>query len=194
MENDLRNLIKTVLSLGNCSRPEYELVAKHLKSLSPCNALFFGVGHDSKIWDTINAEGNNLFLDNLQEWIEKIRPALGYSNIEKIEYTTKRTQWKKILNKHDLLLVQLPEIVWQTDWDFIFIDAPRGNKDFCPGRMQSIYMASLLVARSTGLIKVLAHDYNRKVEKKYCNKYIGKKYLRKVVRKMAYFKIENSIK
>ena len=89
--------------------------------------------------------------------------------------------------------MELPDYVWQTNWNFIFVDAPRGNKGYCPGRMQSIYTASLLATKSTGLVKILAHDYNRKVEKKYCNKYFGKNYLRRVVRKMAYFKIRNGV-
>ena len=96
MRKNINNLIQTVLPLGNCSEKEYSLVADNLQSLAPCNALYFGVGHDSKIWDMINAEGNNLFLDNLQEWIDKTSPTLKNSKIEKVEYYQKNSMEKNI--------------------------------------------------------------------------------------------------
>jgi uncharacterized protein (TIGR01627 family) len=188
MKKNIYDLIQTITPLGSCRKSEYKFVARRLDSLAPCNALYFGVGYDSKLWDTINAEGNNLFLEDSQEWIDTINPTLVNSKIEKVKYTTKRTQWKKIFKKTNKLIMQLPDTVWQTNWNFIFIDGPRGDKDFCPGRMQSIYTASLLAAKSRGVLRIFAHDYNRELERRYCNKYFGKNNLKKVVRRMACYK------
>ncbi len=153
---------------GNCSLKEYQYIGELINSFSPGNILIFGLGNDSPYWMNINAGGQTLFLEDNAYWIQKIKSKNPSIVIEEIEYTTKRRQWRRIINQLDKLQMILPEIVLETFWDVIFIDAPRGNKGRYPGRMQSIFSASNLRYKH-----ILAHDCNRKVERVYFRKFIG---------------------
>jgi len=117
MKESLSSIINRVSLLGNCTEKEYKMVAKHLVRISPCNALFFGVGYDSELWSRINSNGNNLFLEDSEKWIDIIGKSVSGLKIEKVEYNTKVSEWKKILNNQKRLIMQLPNYVWNTDWD-----------------------------------------------------------------------------
>ena len=62
--------------------------------------------------------------------------------------------------------MDLPAIIRETKWDCIFIDAPMGmsDKPQVPGRMQSIFEASVLADEDTD---VFVHDCDRYVENVY---------------------------
>ena len=154
---------------GNGSAVEYEFIGELIKRYVPGNVLVFGVGKDSSLWYSLNAGGNTVFLENIRKWIRFSRKLSPEINILKVSYSTRRRDWKKLLNKNDHLQMKLPDFVKNTVWDVVFVDGPRGYNDKVPGRMQSIYSAAQLRARH-----ILVHDCDRVVEKTYFEQFLGK--------------------
>lgn len=166
MEINFQNLVDS--NPGNCSLKEYQYIGALISAHSPGNVLIFGVGNDTPYWIDINPGGLTLFLEDNPSWIRKVSSKTPGARIEEIHYTTRRWWWKRIIDQPDKLQLILPQIVHETFWDVIFVDAPRGNKGRFPGRMQSIFSASKLKYKH-----ILVHDCNRKVEHAYFEKYIG---------------------
>lgn len=66
-----------------------------------------------------------------------------------------------------LALNDLPNQLYDINWDVILIDGPRGYSAKSPGRMAAIFTAAVL-ARSTkrdSVTDVFVHDYDREVER-----------------------------
>lgn len=66
-----------------------------------------------------------------------------------------------------LALNDLPNQLYDVNWDVILVDGPRGYSPKSPGRMAAIFTAAVL-ARSTktdGMTDILVHDYDRDVER-----------------------------
>ena len=156
------------LNPGNGSVSEYRYLGSLIQKYSPGNVLIFSVGKDSKLWMKLNKHGNTLFLEDVRKWIRFSRKISPEINITKVNYSTRRRNWKKLLGQDKKLQMRLPDYVKKTIWDIVFVDGPRGYNDKVPGRMQSIFSASKLKTRH-----LLVHDCDREVEKVYFNKYIG---------------------
>lgn len=109
----------------------------------------------------------------MAEWIGKTREANPGIEIVQVRYNTRRPRWKKIMERRDLLFMEdLPDEILATNWDLIFVDSPQGGSSANPGRMKSIYTASVLARRSTE-VEVLVHDCHREVESGYADRYLG---------------------
>jgi len=147
---------------------------KHIASLlGDKNVLVFGTGHDSNIWRKSNNNGMIIFLEDNDRWIEDL------DDVYKVTYTTTLTEAEDLLKKYksgddSKLVIELPDIVKNTKWDIIIVDAPAGNKSHFPGRMQSIYCAKNLASSGT---KVLIHDCDRYVEDLYSKELFGEDYI-----------------
>lgn len=146
---------------GQMTAEEYRYIAEFLGDK---NFLVFGTGHDTPLWKYANRNGRTLFLENNKRWID---PA--DTDVIKVTYTTKRAYHKELLEEwhngiFSNLTMDLPDIVTQTKWDCIFVDAPLGTTDKKPGRMQSIFTAWAL---STDTTEVFVHDVDRVVEDVY---------------------------
>ncbi|PPD75600.1 hypothetical protein GOBAR_DD27477 [Gossypium barbadense] len=63
-----------------------------------------------------------------------------------------------------LALRNLPQEVYQLKWDVVVVDGPIGDAPDAPGRMSTIYTASIL-ARSGKTTDVVVHDVHRMIEK-----------------------------
>ncbi|KAH1131380.1 hypothetical protein J1N35_002758 [Gossypium stocksii] len=63
-----------------------------------------------------------------------------------------------------LALRNLPQEVYQLKWDVVVVDGPIGDAPEAPGRMSTIYSASIL-ARSGKTTDVVVHDVHRMIEK-----------------------------
>ncbi|XWS47803.1 hypothetical protein CRYUN_Cryun13aG0016700 [Craigia yunnanensis] len=63
-----------------------------------------------------------------------------------------------------LALRNLPEEVYQLKWDVVVVDGPIGDAPEAPGRMSTIYTASMLV-RTGKTTDVVVHDVHRTIEK-----------------------------
>ena len=170
---ELARLCPTHLSLSvmrwmyqiQLSVEQIDLIMKTIKSNSSCRFLVFGLGNDSLFWSTINREGLTVFLEDDQQWFENIIKRTPFLTAFLVQYGTRRGDWKKLFESPSLLQMALPKDVEKTEWDVILVDAPAGWGDQTPGRMKSIYAASLL-AKKTG--DIFVHDCEREVEDAYC--------------------------
>ena len=150
---------------------EYTYIAEIIKKRAPCNVLVFGLGNDSTLWHQINANGKTVFLEHNAEWYERILSKNPYLTAYPVQYHTKLSDWKILLNQDPTnLTIDLPSEVMETNWDMIFVDGPEGYAKTKPGRMQSIYMASILGQK--GHSHIFVHDCNRPVEHAYCSRFL----------------------
>ena len=121
---------------------QIDLIMKTVKSNFRCRFLVFGLGNDSLFWSTINREGVTVFLEDDQQWFENVIKRTPSLTAFLVQYGTRRSDWKKLLESRSLLQMALPKDVEKAEWDVILVDAPAGRGDQFPGRMKSIYAAS----------------------------------------------------
>jgi len=175
---------------GLISMNQYVSIGEVLTILSPCNFLVFGLGDDSYLWDTINAGGRTVFLEDDADWAEKFdKSSLEIYNVE---YHTQGKDHEKIGFHESDLSIELPKEVERCRWDLVFVDGPLGHnppRPFKgPGRMSSIYMASKLLKKG-GI--AIVDDFGRLIENKYSQHFFGSDNLWKIVeKKVAFFKNE----
>jgi uncharacterized protein (TIGR01627 family) len=158
---------------------EYKVIAELIIACAPANFLVFGLGRDTPLWKMANPGGLTVFLENVQEWIDLSHANDPSTQVFKVSYTTKRTEWNIIQDDLPKLTMQLPIEVTNQKWDIILVDSPGGAFDTDPGRMQSIYSAALLKPKHFFL-----HDCNRPVEQFYFRKFISRTPLK--IRKLWY--------
>jgi len=197
---------------GLMSRVQYEEIAKELEPYCPCNLLVFGLGGDSYLWQNLNINGLTIFLESDKGWISRVlneeheeHEECSYflsSGSEKenvqnnnlkvhhVVYKTSVQEYKRIKFDEEEIKIDLPDEVTQVSWDFIIVDAPKGHQPprpyKGPGRMSSIFSASLLI-KEDGI--VIVDDFNREVERIYSTHYFGEENLFKVAEeKVAFFK------
>jgi uncharacterized protein (TIGR01627 family) len=82
----------------------------------------------------------------------------------------------------------LPKSVVDQRWDIVFVDSPQGGHGQRPGRMQSLYTASVL-ARKSAPAQFLAHDCDRTVEAKFCDRYLSKSEFVAQVRTLRHYQV-----
>lgn len=169
-DEDLRELVRINPNQG--SFEEYKHVRDLIRSLAPCSVLVFGVGKDSRFWIEANAGGTTVFLEHDPRWIALTREQIPEVVVHQVSYPTRRTQWNELLHHHDrLLMASLPGEIRASAWDVVFVDSPQGSAPEEPGRMQSIYTASVLAGRARDG-HVLVHDCDREVEQVYTDAYL----------------------
>ena len=157
---------------------ETRLVATAIAQFRPCRLLVFGAGNDSLMWQQLNDGGTTVFLEHNADWINKTRGINPSLDVRSVEYTTRITEWRELLESPNSLLMDLPHDVCREQWDVVLVDAPNGFvfADEHPrlgpihGRMQSILAASQLVAPQG---YVFVHDAQRKVENACCEKFLA---------------------
>jgi len=90
-----------------------------------------------------------------------------------------------------LALDNLPDEVYEREWDLIMIDAPRGYFPEAPGRMGAIFSAAVMARnrKGSGATHVFLHDVDRKVEKMYAEEFLCRKNLVKAVGRLWHFEI-----
>ncbi|KAL7590049.1 probable methyltransferase At1g27930 [Lactuca sativa] len=181
-----------------------------LRSISPCNFLVFGLGHDSLMWASFNTGGKTLFLEEDPTWVQTVLKDAPDLNAAVVKYRTKLSEADELMNTYRsepecapsksyiqgntrcrLALTSLPDEVYNKEWDMIMIDAPRGYFAEAPGRMAAIYSATVMARnrKKSGVTHVFLHDVNRKVEKAYANEFLCKKYLKHAVGRLWHFEI-----
>lgn len=164
-EKDIQLKVEEILSI-------YKLIkAKN------CKYLVFGLGNDSGLWNFLNKDGRTVFLEDKPKWYETVKNNNPEIEAYLIKYKYELSQWKYLLNKPELLMLDLPKKIKQMKFDVILVDAPLGvdtrpqNKKQPPGRMMSIYTASKII-KNEGSIFI--HDAGRIVENVYADKYLKK--------------------
>ncbi|CAH9108510.1 unnamed protein product [Cuscuta europaea] len=93
-------------------------------------------------------------------------------------------------SKCRLSLKGLPDIVYETEWDLIMVDAPTGYHSEAPGRMGAIYTAGLIARnRAEGDTDVFVHDVDRDVENKFSMAFLCKGYMIEEEERIRHFTI-----
>lgn len=136
---------------------------------APCRLVVFGLGNDTVFWSLLNEGGDTVFLEDNEFWIRRITQRMPGITAYLVEYNTRRTDRKKLLESPDLLQMSLPDEIQTKKWDVVVVDGPAGYDDNTSGRMKSIYTASKLVKDGDD---VFVHDCNREIEDVYCNTFL----------------------
>ncbi|XVF11519.1 hypothetical protein REPUB_Repub08aG0035000 [Reevesia pubescens] len=160
---------------------EFMLLSNLITRKAPCNLLVFGLQSQYLNLSSINAGGITLFLEDDPYKISEIKADSNRTQIYKVKYPAPAKKAYNLL-KHargnpacapstsllqsscKLALRNLPQEVYQLKWDVVVVDGPIGDAPEAPGRMSSIYTASML-ARAGKTTDVVVHDIHRTIEK-----------------------------
>jgi glucuronoxylan 4-O-methyltransferase len=174
---------------GQATFDEYKLVRDVVLERAPCAMLVFGVGRDSALWLDANVGGRCVFLEDVGEWADRARGAVPGIVVHDVHYgLARRFMWPLLRRfERSLLMDGLPADVRETAWDVILVDAPRGTRWYRPGRMKSVYTASVLGARSGA--DVFVHDCHRRVERESADLFLGASRLVAEARSMRHYRL-----
>ncbi|KAH9769943.1 polysacc synt 4 domain-containing protein [Citrus sinensis] len=175
----------TSTNLPNASaltKKEFKLLSNLITSKAPCNLLIFGLDPQYLELSKANAEGITVFLEDDSNKINAVKRKSNRTQIYKVDYQRPAKDAYKLLkharqnpacaprsellpsSKCKLTLKDLPQEVFKHKWDVIVVDGPRGDMLEAPGRMSTIYTASML-ARNGETTNVVVHDVDRTIEK-----------------------------
>jgi uncharacterized protein (TIGR01627 family) len=187
--------INAMLHYASRSNDSYHMSYGEMKSISdvlrrcspPCNLLVFGLTHETLLWKSLNHNGRTVFIEENRyyaAYFEEIHPEI---EVFDVQYTTKAREARELVSAvkeaarnecrpvQNLLfsdcklgLNDLPNHVYDVDWDVILVDGPRGDGGDVPGRMSSIFTAAVLARSKKGgnpKTHVFVHDYYRDVER-----------------------------
>ncbi|KAJ7945557.1 Glucuronoxylan 4-O-methyltransferase [Quillaja saponaria] len=190
---------------------EIRITFNVLKSLArPCNFLVFGLGHDSLMWASFNPGGTTLFLEEDPKWVQTVLKNAPELRAHTVHYRTQLKEADALLSSYrsepsclpskaylrgndrcKLALQNLPDEVYDKEWDLIMIDAPRGYFAEAPGRMAAIFSATVMARnrKGSGVTHVFLHDVDRKVEKMFAEEFLCRKFLVKGVGRLWHFEI-----
>ena len=162
----MRKVNKIQLSVN-----EIKKISALIRQKSRPNILVFGVGNDSELWQALNPLGRNVFIEDSQLWLDNIIARVPNLEAYIVTYSTILTNWKRDIASVPQL--ELPADVNESQWDIILVDAPAGNKNDNPGRLQSIHAAANIASYGSF---VLVHDCDRELERQYSSTYLGEEY------------------
>lgn len=181
-----------------------------LEKKSPCNFLVFGLGHDSLMWATLNHGGRTIFLEEDDSWIHQVAEKFPSLESYHVRYNTKvrdaavlmaaardREECRSVskdlrVSACVLALKGLPEVVYETEWDLIMVDAPTGFHEEAPGRMTAIYTAGMIARRRKGegeTTDVFLHDVDRKVEDEFSMTFLCRDYMTEQEGRLRHFTV-----
>ncbi|XP_047319036.1 protein IRX15-LIKE-like [Impatiens glandulifera] len=189
-----KTLIKALLHYASNSNNTDHMSASDIKPISdairncpssPCNFLVFGLTHETLLWKALNHGGRTVFIDENRYYAAHVEEKFPELEVYDVQYTTKMSDAKELVAvaKHasnnecrpvqnllfsdcKLGINDLPNGLYEVDWDLILVDGPRGYWADGPGRMMSIFTAGVLArSKKGGRTHVFVHDYNRKVDK-----------------------------
>ncbi|TYI98000.1 hypothetical protein E1A91_D01G182500v1 [Gossypium mustelinum] len=185
-----------------------------LKKRAPCNFLVFGLGYDSLMWNSLNPHGKTTFIEEDPKWVEIVLKTAPDLHAYPVKYRTELKEADDLLSHYRsepscfpskaylrgndqcrLALTGFPDEFYDTEWDLIMIDAPRGYLPEAPGRMAAIFSAAVMARnrKGSGVTHVFLHDNDRRVEKLFANEFLCKKYLVKGFGRLWHFEIPSAV-
>ncbi|OAY33736.1 protein IRX15-LIKE [Manihot esculenta] len=213
-------VINTLLHYASRSNDSFHMSYSEIKPISdvlrkcssPCNFLVFGLTHETLLWKALNHNGRTVFIEENRyyaAYFEELHPEF---DVFDVQYTTKMREYKELIastrdqirneckpvqnllfSECKLGINDLPNHVYEVDWDVILIDGPRGDGPEGPGRMTPIFTSGVL-ARSkkggNGKTHIFVHDYYRNVEKVYGDEFLCRENLVEANDMLAHFVVE----
>lgn len=195
-------VINTLLHYASKSNDNFRMKFSEIKPISdvlkkcssPCNLLVFGLTSETLLWKALNHNGRTVFIDENRyyaAYFEKLHPEI---DVYDVQYTTKLKDMRDLITAtknqirnecrpvQNLLFSEcklgindLPNHVYEVDWDVILIDGPRCDGPEFPGRMAPIFTAGVLARSKKGgnsKTHVFIHDYYRESEKICANEFL----------------------
>lgn len=214
------NVINTLLHYASKSNDTFRMSHSELKPISdvlrkcsvPCNLLVFGLTPETLLWKALNHNGRTVFIDENRyyaAYFEELHPEIDAYDVQ---YTTKRSELKELVTLtkeqvrnecrpvQNLLFTEcklglndLPNHVYEMDWDVILVDGPRGDWPEAPGRMQAIFTAGVLARSKKGgnaKTHVFIHDFVGEVERVCGDEFLCQENLMEVSETLGHYVLE----
>ncbi|KEH31471.1 putative polysaccharide biosynthesis domain-containing protein [Medicago truncatula] len=213
-------VINTLLHYASKSNDSYHMTYSDLKPISdvlrkcssPCNLLVFGLTPETLLWKALNHNGKTVFIDENRYYAAYIEEKHPEIDAYDVQYTTKRSEMKELIasaKEHvaneckpvqnllfsdcKLGINDLPNHVYEVDWDVILVDGPRGDWPEAPGRMSAIFTAGVLARSKKGgnpKTHVFLHDFSGEVEQVCGNEFLCKENLLEASESMGHYVLE----
>lgn len=213
-------VINTLLHYASKSNDSYHMTYSDLKPISdvlrkcssPCNLLIFGLTPETLLWKALNHNGKTVFIDENRYYAAYIEEKHPEIDAYDVQYTTKRSEMKELIasaKEHvaneckpvqnllfsdcKLGINDLPNHVYEVDWDVILVDGPRGDWPEAPGRMSAIFTAGVLARSKKGgnpKTHVFLHDFSGEVEQVCGNEFLCKENLLEASESMGHYVLE----
>ncbi|CAK8562446.1 unnamed protein product [Lathyrus sativus] len=213
-------VINTLLHYASKSNDTYHMTYSDIKPISdvlrkcssPCNLLVFGLTPETLLWKALNHNGKTVFIDENRYYAAYIEEKHPEIDAYDVQYTTKRSEMKELIasaKEHvaneckpvqnllfsdcKLGINDLPNHVYEVDWDVILVDGPRGDWPEAPGRMSAIFTAGVLARSKKGgnpKTHIFLHDFSGEVEQVCGNEFLCKENLLEASGSMGHYVLE----
>ncbi|GLT50116.1 hypothetical protein SLA2020_236240 [Shorea laevis] len=213
-------VINTLLYYASRSNDSFRMNYAEMKPISdvlrkcssPCNFLVFGLTAETLLWKALNHNGRTVFIDENRyyaAYFEELHPEIDAYDVQ---YTTKIRETRELVaaakkqirnecrpvqnllfSECKLGINDLPNHVYEVDWDVILIDGPRGDGPEFPGRMSPIFTAGVLARSKKGgnpKTHIFVHDYYRDVEMICGDEFLCRENLVEHYETLAHFVVE----